>query len=236
MMIGVVRVLTLELTRGVAVYRTVQRRQTPLAIPLARTRTEVFSNMKRSALFVAAALLCTTASVASAQLGITAGYSYGSAPNSGGVFPGDLSAHSGIALGVRAVSSSPIGFGIEGIYAERGFTSSTAGASRRFTYIDVPVYLNLQAKNPSITPFGYVGPQASFEIKCDVGDGNDCPSGNDKVTYAGVIGAGLRFGMLMNLSIEGRYVYGLTDLNYSTVTSSSSYKTRGFMILAGISF
>ena len=192
--------------------------------------------MRRSALFVVAALLCTTASVASAQFGIVAGYSFGSIPNNGGVFPGDLSAHSGIALGVRAVSSSPIGFGIEGIYAERGFSSSTAGASRRFTYIDVPVYLNLQAKNPSITPFGYVGPQASVEIKCDAGDGNDCPSGNSKTTWAGIIGAGLRFPMIAHLSIEGRYVYGLSDLNYSTVANASNYKTRGFMFLLGLNF
>jgi len=31
-------------------------------------------------------------------------------------------------------------------------------------------------------------------------------------------------------------VYGLTDLKLGTITSSESYKTRSFMILAGFHF
>jgi hypothetical protein len=38
------------------------------------------------------------------------------------------------------------------------------------------------------------------------------------------------------LSIEGRYVYGLTDLKLNTVTSSESFKSRTFLILAGYHF
>jgi hypothetical protein len=34
-------------------------------------------------------------------------------------------------------------------------------------------------------------------------------------------------------TFEGRYVYGLTDLKLNTVTSSSSYKTRSFLLLVG---
>ena len=40
----------------------------------------------------------------------------------------------------------------------------------------------------------------------------------------------------MGLSVEGRYVYGLTDLNLNTVSTSESYQTRSFLLLAGISF
>jgi len=36
--------------------------------------------------------------------------------------------------------------------------------------------------------------------------------------------------------LEGRYVYGLTDLKLSTVTSSESYKTRSVLILVGWAF
>jgi hypothetical protein len=36
--------------------------------------------------------------------------------------------------------------------------------------------------------------------------------------------------------VEGRYVYGLTNLKLGTITEDESYKTRTFLILGGISF
>ena len=78
-------------------------------------------------------------------------------------------------------------------------------------------------------------------MRCRAG-GTDCPetgpggTKRDKTTYAGVVGAGVRLGGGGGFSIEGRYIYGLTDLKLSTVTSSDSYKTRSFLILAGFSF
>ena len=136
---------------------------------------------------------------------------------------------------VGAASSGVIGFGVEALYAQRGFTSSVLGASRKLSYIDVPAYLRVALPNETVTPFGYVGPQLSFELNCDSGNGA-CPSGRDKLSYAGIIGAGLKFSMLMNASIEGRYVYGLNDLNMGTVTTRANYQTRSFMLLAGIGF
>jgi hypothetical protein len=195
--------------------------------------------MKRLRTFVSLSLLAAVSalpSIAGAQsFGIKAGYSYGSVPNSGGVFPGTLSAHSGIAVGVGVTTGDVIGLGLEALYAQRGFTSSVLGASRKLSYIDVPAYLRFALPNPMVTPFGYIGPQLSFELNCDSGNGA-CPSGRDKLSYAGIAGAGLKFGMLMNLSIEGRYVYGLNDLNLGTVTTRANYQTRSFMLLAGIGF
>ena len=43
-------------------------------------------------------------------------------------------------------------------------------------------------------------------------------------------------GVLSGLSIEGRYVYGLTDLKLSTVSTSTSYQTRSFLVLLGLGF
>lgn len=72
--------------------------------------------------------------------------------------------------------------------------------------------------------------------QCGAG-GGDCPdSGREKFTFAGVIGGGLRFGALGGLTVEGRYIYGLSDLNLTTVGTTSSYKTRSLLLLAGISF
>ena len=99
----------------------------------------------------------------------------------------------------------------------------------------MPVYLKVSLPNPVIVPFAFVGPQASFEMNCD-GGGGACPSGRSKTTFAGVIGAGVKFRCWRGLSVQGRYVYGLTNLNLSTVSNSGNYQPRSFMILAGIGF
>jgi Outer membrane protein beta-barrel domain len=196
--------------------------------------------MKKSMLAVAVLALCAVSTARAQGFGILGGVAFGSVPTSSGVLPGNmgtLSANNGFAVGVAAETGGFLGFGINGLYAQRGFTSSNAGFSQKFNYIDVPVYLKISIVNPAITPFAFVGPQASFELKCDAGGGGqDCPSGRPKVTYAGVIGAGLKFGMLAGISVQGRYVYGLTDLNLTTVGNANSYQTRSFMLLAGIGF
>lgn len=169
------------------------------------------------------------------SVSVKAGLSYGQIPNNGGVLPGKLSPHSGIAVGVGVATGGVVGFGAEALYAQRGFESTNPGSSQELSYIDVPVYLKLTMPSPSVTPFAYVGPQASFEVKCDA-NGGTCPSGRAATTYSGIIGAGVKFGAFKNVSIEGRYVYGLTDLKFATVTTTESYKTRSFMLLAGIGF
>jgi hypothetical protein len=178
--------------------------------------------------------LCIAPAIAHAQLGIKGGLSYGNVSSSG-VLPGNVDQRSGFAVGLTAISSGVVGFGLEALYAQRGVTSSVAGDSRHLDYIDVPLYLRVAIPAP-ISPFAYAGPQASYEIKCGA-DGTDCPdTGRPKFTFAGVIGAGIKFGAHSGLSLEGRYVYGLTDLKLGTVSSSDSYKTRAFMLLAGIGF
>ncbi|HEY5219972.1 MAG TPA: outer membrane beta-barrel protein, partial [Gemmatimonadaceae bacterium] len=129
-----------------------------------------------------------------------------------------------------------IGLGIDGMYAQRGFDNSVAADARHLDYIDVPVYLRLAIPTGVISPFAFAGPQASFELKCGT-DSGDCPdSGRPKVTYAGVIGAGLQFGVLSGLSVEGRYVYGLSNLKVNTISTTNSYKTRSFLLLLGLGF
>lgn len=167
--------------------------------------------------------------------GLKGGLSYGNVSN-GGALPGSVTQRSGFAVGVSAVSGGPIGFGIEALYAQRGVTSSIAADRWHLDYLDIPVYLRLAMPNSAVTPFAYAGPQASFELKCGAGS-FDCPdTGRPTAIFAGVIGAGLRLSAMHGLSIEGRYIYGLTDLKLSTVSSSESYQTRSFLLLAGIAF
>jgi hypothetical protein len=187
--------------------------------------------MKRSLMVIAVSALCAMPAVASAQVGILGGLTWGSTPNNGGVSPGNLKANNGFAVGIGAQSGGPIGFGFNVLYAQRGFTSSASNDSQQLGYIDVPLYLRLAIPNPVITPFAMIGPQISFELNCT---GGNCPSGNTGTTYAGVVGAGLKFHTLGGVSLQGRYVYGLSNLNYNTVNNTSNYKPRSFMLLLGL--
>src|SRR5512140_60482 len=175
--------------------------------------------MKRLVVVVAALWLAPA--LVSAQgggFGIKGGLSYGNVSNSGAL-PGSVTQRSGFAIGVSAVSGGMIGFGIEALYAQRGIVSSVAGDSRHLDYLDIPVYLRLALPTSGFTPFAYAGPQASFELKCGTGSANCPDTGRPKANFAGVIGAGVQLGVLHGLSLEGRYVYGLTDLKLATVTS-----------------
>jgi len=187
--------------------------------------------------FIAMAALCAVPTFALAQgggFGIKGGLSYGNVSNSGAL-PWSVTQRSGIALGVSAITGGVVSFGIEALYAQRGVTS------RRLDYLDIPLYLRVALPVDAVTPFAYAGPQASFELKCGTSSGNCPDSGRPKAAYAGIIGAGVRLGALGGLSLgglslEGRYVYGLTDLKLNTISTSSSYQTRSFLLLAGIGF
>jgi len=168
---------------------------------------------------------------------IKGGLSWGNVSNRG-VLPGSLNGRNGVALGLGMFGGSPVGFGIEGLYVQRGVDNDIFDVnSRRLDYIDVPGYLRISVPLP-LQPFLYAGPQVSFELRCRTGStagSANCPdTGRPSTSWAGIIGAGIRVNPGVALSFEGRYVYGLTDLNLSTVTSSSSYRTRSFMLLAGI--
>jgi hypothetical protein len=124
---------------------------------------------------------------------------------------------------------------VNALYAQRGFHSNLFGNAQTLSYIDVPVYLRVAIPNPTITPFALIGPQVSFEMNCNA-NGTDCPSGRDKTTFDGIAAIGLKFPMLGGLSIQGRYLYALQNLDYGTVSNQSNYHQRSFMLLLGIGF
>ena len=132
--------------------------------------------MKRS--FVAILALCAAPVLAQAQgggFGVKGGLSYGNVSN-GGALPGSVTRRSGLAAGISLATGGLIGFGIEGLYAQRGVTSTVVTDSHQLDYIDVPVYLRIALPTAPISPFVYAGPQASYELKCG-SDGGTCPIG-----------------------------------------------------------
>ena len=194
--------------------------------------------MKRSFAFLVVVFLGLAPATLRAQaaLGIKGGLSYGNVSNRG-VLPGSLSGRTGFAVGLAFGNPSGLlGFGVEGLYAQRGVLSPADSNSRKLDYVDVPAYLRVMILTTSLAPYLYAGPQVSFELRCRTGNGA-CPEADrPKTTAAAVIGGGVRLGSQSGFTIEGRYIYGLTDLKLSTVTSSNSYKTRSFLILAGLAF
>jgi hypothetical protein len=176
---------------------------------------------------------------AQTEYGVKAGASFGNIKNKG-VFPGALKtrigAAGGVFLGYRA---SVIGVGIEAMYAQRGLRSDQSINDQwtHLDYVDIPGYVKVSFPTSGIRPFVYAGPQVSFEAKCRTANNTaPCPdAGRKKTDFAGIIGAGVRLGSgSAGISLEARYVYGLSDLKLSTVTSSESYQNRTFMLLVAL--
>lgn len=190
--------------------------------------------MKRTmSLFIYLLVTAVTTTTAHAQgFTIKGGLSYGKVANTG-VLPGTLQGRTGFAAGLSLVSTKRyVGYGVEALYAQRGVESSAGGGSRRLDYIDVPAFLRVSIPMP-VTPFAYAGPQVSFELRCRTATAV-CPDTDRPMgSYAAIIGAGISFGRRPMMSIEGRYVYGLTDLNLSTITSADNYRTRSFLGMIG---
>ena len=191
--------------------------------------------MKKSVIAVALLALCAVSTARAQGLGILGGWAYGAVPTTNATGAGAYTANNGFAIGLSAETGRVLGFGINGLYSQRGFTNTVAGFSQKLSYIDVPAYLKLQIVNPIFVPFAFAGPQVSFELNCDAG-GTDCPSGHDKTTVSAVAGLGVKFPMIANLSVQGRYIYALKDLNYGTVNNQSNYRDRSFALLVGIGF
>ena len=186
---------------------------------------------------LAALVLCPVALPAQVELGVKGGASFGNISNKG-VLPGDLKTRTGFAAGVSlGLGGAPVGVGAEALYAQRGLSSEGTGDAK-LDYLDVPVYLKVQLPSLGVAPFGYIGPQVSFEVKCTSLNIDCVDTGRSTTDYAGVIGAGVKFGggSVVGFTAEARYIYGLKDLELDTVTSDESFKTRSFLILAGLVF
>src|SRR5690606_5127083 len=91
---------------------------------------------------------------AHAQVGLKAGLSHGSISNTG-VLPGDLGGRTGFAAGLSFGTGyeTPLGIGIELLYAQRGSEEPNNPSSRELDYIDIPAYVRLAIPAGSVQPF-----------------------------------------------------------------------------------
>lgn len=196
--------------------------------------------MRRSLALLAALALAPAAAYAQGGVGIKAGLTFGNVDQSG-VTPGSQTFSgingftAGLSLGT-AGDRSAVGLRIEALYSRRGIDAgSNSPDSRRIDFADVPLMLEVKLPVTGLAPYIYGGPQLSYQLRCATGAGG-CPESNNALSYAAVVGAGLRLGGNSAFTIEGRYMYGLSDFTWTTVSNSESYRTRQFLILAGIGF
>lgn len=173
--------------------------------------------------------------VAQSQVGVKGGLSFGNITDKG-LLPGRLDTRTGAAAGLYfGTKAGLLSVGAEALYAQRGLQSDEplATAAVKVDHVDLPVYLKVTAPTPGIRPFGYAGPQVSFEIKCRRANGPACADdpARAKTNYAAVIGGGVKFGAGAGFGVEARYVYGLTDLKLGTVTNENNFKHRTFLLV-----
>lgn len=110
------------------------------------------------------------------------------------------------------------------------------------TYVELPVLFKFGVPvTGHVKPTFFAGPALAFELSCTVNDGPDCDAESlgantvdiKSTDLGAVIGGGvdLMLGKTF-VTLEGRYTFGLTDLQETT--GSPSIKNRTFAIMVGI--
>jgi hypothetical protein len=189
--------------------------------------------MRWKPLALALALVPVVAAPASAQLGFKAGLTFAtlSEDDASPDFKNQTGFAAGVAIGL------PLGIPIlrlqpELLYVEKG-AKVEPDTEVKIAYLEVPVLFRVNIPSPGITPFAVAGPMASLRLSCEI-DAEDCDQDVESVDYGVALGAGLRFGGPLGLTLEGRYTAGLKNIN--KVSEGIDNKTRTFMVLAGVSF
>ncbi len=186
--------------------------------------------MRKSALVVAALLTMPLALAAQGSLTIKGGVSFATLSNK----QPDFETRTGFAAGIGL----ELGFGLfrlapELLYVQKGVNGdgSPSSTAVRLDYAEIPILLKVSLPIPGLQPFAYAGPSVGLRLSCKT-DELDCPSDTVKDRdYGAVLGAGIKLGG--KLSVEGRYNWGLSDLN--KLTSGVDSKTRTFLVLVGYS-
>lgn len=118
----------------------------------------------------------------------------------------------------------------EALYVEKGWEG---GSEPRLQYLEVPLFLRVNAPIRSLVPYVLGGPSISFRIGCNQLVG-DCPNDSRKVDYGMGLGGGVRFGGVLGVTAEGRYTWGLRDVD--RVDPGLDAATRALLLMVGVEF
>lgn len=177
------------------------------------------------------ALLALVSATAEAQapirIGIKGGLSFATYDNAAPNLDSKTGFTAGASLPIRVASIFDIQ--PEALFVQKG----TEGQNVRF--FEVPLFLRLNIPVAAVRPFALAGPSVGFRLSCDFGGVSDCDAlGIEKRDYGVALGGGIRLGSRMGFTLEGRYTWGLKDIN--NLTAGVDVKTRTFLLLAGIEF
>jgi len=158
-------------------------------------------------------------------------------------FP-DFSSRSGMAIGAFIVTPTRHGIGLEPevLVTLKGgkATQAPIEAVFRLTSLEVPVLLRFNAPSvPQKTSFhGLFGPTFGFllkarEVRTESGitEDRDLSDVTKSVEVGLTAGAGVDVG---RLRIDGRFTWGLTDLNEANTFGNTNIKSRMFTVLVGV--
>jgi hypothetical protein len=118
----------------------------------------------------------------------------------------------------------------EALYVEKGWEG---GSEPKLQYIEVPLFLRLNAPTTSFVPYVLGGPSISFRIGCNQLIG-DCPPDSRKVDYGMGAGGGIRLGGPFGITAEGRYTWGLRDVDQDQAGLTN--QTRALVLMVGVEF
>jgi len=139
----------------------------------------------------------------------------------------------------------------EALYSQQGFKGTDpdlAGYEAQFkiNYFQIPVLLKAQFPSGTIRPAVYAGPVVSFESSCKFGvsaegqsaeiDCDQADVGDRKTTdFGGAFGANLDwFVGPVVVTVDARYLLGLTNLNDDPNAPDESVKNRVWQFMAGV--
>jgi hypothetical protein len=177
------------------------------------------------------ALVVGAAIPASAQVGLRAGLALATL-HEAGAEPQEWKTQIGFAAGVSfrlpllppVVSLQP-----ELLFVEKGAKVVSTGAGNTIGYLDVSPLLRLAVPTPGFTPYVVGGPVGSLRANCS-GTLIRCDRLYRAFDAGVVAGAGVR---VRNLSFEGRWTAGLTNINAGDGPHDT--RTRTVLILVGLS-
>ncbi len=140
-------------------------------------------------------------------------------------------------------------FSLEPLYIEKGAQAKSTvlvmvDYKLKLNYLEVPLHLKFAVPTKQATPYIFAGPVFSYNLYAKLKISTDYYSASEdyqdfiKKTDVGAnAGVGISF-PLRNLSwlMEGRYTFGLTDINNDPQLTDTSIKSGDLQILLGLSF
>ncbi|HVH28232.1 MAG TPA: outer membrane beta-barrel protein [Vicinamibacterales bacterium] len=173
--------------------------------------------MRHTARFLAASLVLIVtllaARPANAQgFGLQGGFTYDTVSGDDDVLA-DIQGKSGWLVGLWYGGSAPVTFMGEMSYVTRETQNESGGKLKR-TFLEFPTLLriNLGSSNYRVYPMG--GPVFDIQLTAEDADGNSVDDSVNNYDIGILGGLGLQ---IARFAIEGRYVWGMTDILKSNV-------------------